>query len=380
MENNQRLSTVFSLVMLVATATLGWMSFNNRDIPRVADIRISAQVPPDEQNVVARLWEDPLQAVQTELSKRSQNKLDAFQTIAAKHDLPSMASAVFEKASTRKICFLVVPIPDTPFPGDMEVRLRLRYAVQMALAEENYAPDNRNYLGYFMVKTESSSSGPLAVNSGAFIPYEWFLPRRISSGPEKDPAVLVLWLPESLLSRDPLGILGHLRHSLCVSKEVSLPEDKFLGFSVIGPRSSDTLKKMISAGMVEGKKEAKDRRAALGYLRNKLAIFSPQSTTPDALLELKPEPFWPNARKDFARMLEMTFTGKSDGFNTPGVPHYFYNFIAPDDQLTDLLAVELRLRGIRIDKDNDFSDKILLLTEADTAYGRSLPIAMKASL
>src|SRR6266850_7865117 len=126
MNNDQRVSTLFSLVMILATAALGWISLKSPGLSRVVDTRSLAQVPADEQDIVARLWEDPLQAVQVEVTKPNRGK-------SPKHSVEAMVSAVGEKAAeTTKVCLFVVPIPETPFPDDVETRLRLRYSVQMA--------------------------------------------------------------------------------------------------------------------------------------------------------------------------------------------------------------------------------------------------------
>src|ERR1043166_986079 len=135
MNNEQTLSKIFSVVLLVATAALGWISMKGPDVSRVADTRISAQVPSDEQDVIARLWEDPLQAVQAELSKTERTKAPNTNQAdpSSRHTDDAMKKAVREKAGTNDVCLLVIPVPDTPFPDDLETRLRLRYSVQMAL-------------------------------------------------------------------------------------------------------------------------------------------------------------------------------------------------------------------------------------------------------
>src|SRR5689334_7318384 len=68
MNDEQGLSRVFSLVLLVATAMLGWISFkDSRELPGILGDRNTVTVPALEQSVTARLWEDPLQAVQAEV-------------------------------------------------------------------------------------------------------------------------------------------------------------------------------------------------------------------------------------------------------------------------------------------------------------------------
>ena len=365
MNNDQGLSKIFSVLLLVAAATLGWMGLKDVGILGLGDRRVSAQVPADEQDVIARLWEDPLQAIQADLSQHDGGKgshLDSGAS-SSKHTVEAMAAAVSRKVGSKTLCLLIVPIPDTPFPDDLETRLRLRYSVQMALASKNFAPDNRNALGYFKLSSSPDTSPP---ESEMYVPYEWFNPRSKSA----TNVVLVLWLPESRLSRAPLDLLKRLQDLLIPSARPPLLESYPYVF-IIGPRSSDTLKKMVPA-------EGTTRNEAHDTLKDRLSIFSPQATTPDPLIGLAPQATWAGARDDFARKLHRNLTGLTNGFGAPNSWRYFHNFIAPDDQLTDLLAAELALRGVNLHTNS--ADKILILTEADTQYGRSLPLALQASL
>lgn len=367
MNNDQKLSTVFSLVMVLATVTLGWISFSDRIGPRVADSRTWSHVPTAEQDVVARLWEDPLQAVQTELSGH-QKKTDAVfapeksERPDDAHATSALAAKIEEMAAQKKVTLLIIPIPDTPFPDDLEVRLRLRYAVQLALAEEEYTPEKRNHIGYFKFP---------ARNRVAYIPYESFEARAASVSGHHYPTTFVLWLPESLLADDPLRTLSTLCRSLCPEP---LATDKLTGLFVIGPRASDTLKQMISSA----EKSPEDFTPTvnpLAPLRGKLAIFSPQATTPDPILNLAHKNKWEDAREDFSDKLYKKL--EPDDRRTEKSWRYFYNFVATDDQLTDVLAVELALRGLDLRTEND---KILVMAETDTSYGRSLPAALETSL
>lgn len=361
MNNDQGIPKIFSVLLLVAAATLGWFGLKGPGVPRVADNRTSAQVPADEQDVIARLWEDPLQAMQAELSKKARDKPSNTNQANApsKHTIEAMQKAVIDKAGTNHLCLLVVPIPDTPFPDDFETRLRMRYSVQMALAAENFAPNNRKALGYFELPSPTNTDSS---ESKMYVPYEWFIPRSKAAAN----VVLVLWLPEGRLSSAPLDLLHQLQTNL-----QPVQSNEYPYVFVIGPRSSDTLKKMVPAqGETNTEKYS---------LMNKLSIFSPQATTPDPLIELAPQKTWAKARDDFASKLHETLIGYTNGFGTTDSWRYFHNFIAPDDQLTDLLVAELALREV-VKLGVNSEDKILILAEADTQYGRSLPLAIQASL
>jgi hypothetical protein len=370
MNGDQRISTIISLVLMVATAALGWFTLTDSLFsPRIADDRSAASVPFGEQDVVARLWEDPLQAVQAEVIKQGG-------TVDARHRVSALAAAIQETASSgKKIGILTVPIPGTPFPDDTEVRLRLRYSVQIALAQGGFAPDDRNHLGYFRIAwpgpegvhvrsaNREDRLTPLPFAAGfsnhVSVPYEWFGLRQ-SDSPDAGLKLLVLWLPEGLLGAEPLCRLAYLREQLAPPASLN---GRLSGFFVLGPRSSDTLKSVAEMNL------AFTNHVCAGLLREKLRIYSPQATAPDFLIGLSPSNRWDDARGDLAN--------KFSRLGLPSVPgwSYFRNVIAPDDQLTDLLVKELAL------KDVDFrKHRILILAEADTSYGRALPLAFEASI
>jgi len=353
---------------MIATAALGWRTFTDRGSQPIADGRNYSQEVAASQNVVARLWEDPLQAVQVEIARKGASASTDVQLPGSSHSAAAMRIAVNDTVKAgNKVCLLVVPIPATPFPNDLEVRHRLRYSIQMALAHENYAPDNRDYLGYFSFYPDRTVKHASGESNPTYIPYEWFTSRSAAAKLN----VLVLWLPESLLGRrdvSPLTILAEMRNDL-----YPMDDGNLVGLFVVGPRSSDTLTNMIPGK--GGDIDSCDRE----LLRNKLTIFSAESTAPDGLIGLETREKWSEARQDFAVKLYDTFKEKDLRPSAPGTLEwkYFYNFIATDDQLTDLLVVELGLRGFNFKENND---KILVLAEADTSYGRFLPVALQASI
>src|SRR5690606_14897849 len=113
---------------------------------KLMESRTGSPVPPGEQDVVARLWEDPLQAVHPENSRHRISATDP------NHSIASVAqSALLKTGEDGKFLLLVMLVPGGPFPDDTETRLRTRYALQMAMAERRYAPDDREHLGFFVM-------------------------------------------------------------------------------------------------------------------------------------------------------------------------------------------------------------------------------------
>ncbi|MEJ0089730.1 MAG: hypothetical protein WDM80_08315 [Limisphaerales bacterium] len=278
---------------------------------------------------------------------------------------------------------LVVPIPGTSFPDDGEWRLRQRYSLEMALAQSGYQPDgDGRHLGYVTLDwLEQGRIHPFVFTSDCatptapadtnidysvfntnptgkplLVPYEWF-----ASPETNNPSVLLVWLQTEFLDTEPLCRLAYLRHTLMPA---NLAGTNFAGTFFIGPYTSLGL-----SGIVKDLNDLQtNAHICTDLLSDKLCILSPLATAPDALIELPPTNHWNEARWALDGMLHKKLGGTNWA--------YFKNFIAPDDQLTDLLARELKLRNILEDK----TDRVLVLTEADTSYGRALPLAFKSSL
>lgn len=385
MDENRQLSAVVSLVLMVATIALGWLTFSDRLVsgrpPEEGSVALTSSL--GEEDVVARLWEDPLQAVQAEIQRQTDKT-----AAAAEHGVSGLAGSVVRRASGGEpACLLIVSIPGGPYPDDNEIRLRTRYAVQMALAQADYAPADPEHLGYVTLAwpragsvhggVVGSANGPepgswwcadeavaATTNREVSLPYEWFVPR--SGGTNQTP-LLTLWFPEHLLGDEPLCRLAHLYRSLNAPR--GTPATNALkGMLFVGPRASDTLKSMVEDRPSPGGHEC------FRQLQGRLRIYSPQATAPDALLGLSPRPYWDETRKN----LDLKLRNRLGPDGNTNVWHYFRNFIATDDQLTDLLASELSLRGVRFGSSSN--DRVLLLAEADTSYGRALPMAFRASV
>ena len=361
MNNDQKLATLFSMLMVVSSATLGWFSFSDRALPsRIADTRTGGSGVVSEQDVLARLWEDPIQAVAAEASKHEKDST---------HQMERLQNLIRTNLMEARVGILLVPVPGAPFADDAETRLRLRYCIQMALAEAAFAPEDRDHLGFVVWNRTSTNSVPLhgacpnaRTNSEAGpvnLPYEWFVPRSTNTNLK----ILLLWIPEEVLGSHPLCRLAGLREQLVPS----LTTDRFTGMFLIGPRASDTLKAMLQPSP-----GTSNNHGCNISLRDKFSIFSPESTAPDSFVGLQANRAWPQARTEAEERLKLRLGGTDANWR------YFHNFIAPDDQLTDLLVQELALR--RVVLKGDQPDTVLVLAEADTSYGRALPLAFQASL
>ena len=309
---------------------------------------------PEIQNVVSRLWEDPLEAVN--------NSALYISALANRSGYSSTNLAQNISARAGPLRILLVPVPETPFPTDHEQRLRNRYSIQLALAHEDFVPEDPNHLGFFFwPPTTNPTNGP-----SSFAAYE-FYQRPNSSVPAKADA-LVIWFPQNLLQSKPLDIIQELYTKL-------LPEPtnqmKFNKLFLIGPPSSDSLKSLIS--------DARDKinQGPASFATN-FVILSPRATAADTLIGLTQQTNWQSARNGIEQPLRKYLNRNNDNSE-----RIFYNCIATDDQLTDLLVNELSIRDIKFGDSTpaeNTSNTILILTEADTTYGRSLPLTFKTSI
>jgi hypothetical protein len=383
---------------MLATVALGWFTLSDSiSVPKISPDRSFGRTTPSEEDVTARLWEDPLLAVQTDV-----NRIEESKNPKSKHNLENLRESVRQKLgedAENRVLLMVVPIPGTPFPDDVESRLRIRYSIQMALAWRTFVPDNRDHLGYVNLTWPGANSVhpdtpttpmkfpernysefikeptelELSGQKTVAVPYEWFIfpdtPNRrdrlkLRNGTVE---VVIIWLPEELLGDEPLCRLAYLKAKL--TPDNLPPQSKrFSGPFVVGPRSSDSLMTMAKISV-----RARSEHTCCGLLKDNLRIFSPEATIPDVLIGLNETSAWSAAREEMNGKLAEQISGS---YNSKW--RYFDNFIAPDDQLTDLLVQELARRRINFSENSD--DVVLLLAEADTSYGQSLPRAFQASI
>ena len=126
-----------------------------------------------EQNIDARLWQDPLEAVQSlpddaadDDFQRQLHHIDLL-----REDLLSSVQAA-EKSREEPPLVLCVMENGGPYPEQAEHRLRDRIAVSNALARAGFAPEDEEHIGCFTIpwpnpksRTESTVENPAPVSS-----------------------------------------------------------------------------------------------------------------------------------------------------------------------------------------------------------------------
>jgi hypothetical protein len=328
-----------------------------------------------QQDVEARLWQDPLSAIEKEIL--AQSKADKKSPEGGADDIhkpevlykkiKAALTAPNDKNEKNNVTILAVNVFGGSFDASAEWRRRARFAVLSALEFQGYSPKNADALGYY-ITTLTNDKGVRPVELA--VPYEWF--SRSKKNSERS-NVLVLWLNEDkLLSpyenlRSVLGELGH---------------DPNLNVKIVGPAGSGTLLKLIA--------EAARDKAVLKQDRNEgggtLDVFSPTATISNcdlyALAATGARDVTETQWKCFMWPAEIDMKALS------GLP--IVRTIATDDVLSAALLWELWHRGINRSRswpnkgEAQLSDKsmaaasvkcddgLVLLREWDTQYAESL--------
>lgn len=320
-ENAQKLNAVVAALLIVASVLgLAVLGRSRSGSPRPPQTASDSRAADGIQTIPNRLWQDPF---------------EAFEKISSTNKPVGLAERCSRQA--RFTTVLAVFLEGSPYPEDKEVRRRLRYAVEVALLTSDFAPEDRKHIGVEQMKFTGAD-----LNGEQKVAFEWFARTKGSQD------VLVLWLPEEDFARGPLTRIKNLWTTLGLSPSRS-------ELVVLGPRSSDTLRSM-----------AREWSSDLVPLyAQSIRIVSPHATAPDS--ELFPE-FTNSVRRV---QLQEKFSGYADLIR-------FDSWIASDWQLCQRIAEELQLRGIG--RKSDASDVVVLISEADTFYGRSLPATMESAL
>lgn len=271
--------------------------------------------------VAARLWEDPLRAVQRHVNEVRSNGGDAHHRAAD--------GRVLDPSDSPDLLVLPVAIPGGSSLNQHETRLRSRYAVLAALDFAGYRPARRSTLSFLhfgawppaVESDRDTAPGPELV-----VPYEKFEPDPLQPRRRRSKVVLVLWIREDALHDNPYARLEELVAAFVGPERVSRSTVRYLG-----PTSSDGLERMVGLVSEEG----------LPCRIRDLRAFSSWAT---------------------ADLASMGFT-EAD-LHRAGIKAT----IASDVDVIRALLAELELRDI-----DPTEDKVALISEWDTSYGRTLP-------
>ena len=312
------------------------------------------------QDVDARLWQDPFAAVDnagketpTILIEASRNgKTPRMDANASTHTSSQIYNGE-NVAAGDEITVLAVTLPGGPYQEAAEQRMRWRYAVLSALANQGATPHDEQHIGYF----QPEKSGMVLPEKVAF---EWW------SLPDEKPKVLLLWADESSLFGQPAAKLQEL---LCqASHQKNLPAGINFNYAVIGPNSSTLLWDMLKETVADKKNDAvspcAERSGANGAQGKQKTInghdiiyYSAGATASDKRL------LQGSNIKECATV--------SECLGNRGIT--LYRTSATDKAMMAIVAEELLVRNVKK------SDQIVILSEWDTFYGRAMPKSFKTT-
>jgi hypothetical protein len=310
-----------------------------------------------EQDVDARLWQDPLVVAQ-----KKKAELDAE---ALKRQVPLGRTQVHETDALKKlvdlsvrasapngrILILAVMLDSGPYIEQAESRLRARQAVLEGLSESGFVPKDSEHIGFINWIQNTGQ------DNETLIPWEECKvvddPARVY--PRDTQGAFVLWLPSASFAPHPLESFAAL-----ISQLVDEIHDH-VDVKLIGPANSTGLRNMI--------KERELLPGPVGAARydnlDGLDIISPRATVPDRALL--------GEEGDVPQIIQGYVAHPKRG----GIR--FRRTITTDALVLRKLIEELKLRGIDFaSEDEKKRDKVVVLTEWDSPYGRSLAMTFAA--
>jgi len=335
-----------------------------------------------EQLVRARLWEDPVAAVERAIREKGPTTTasNTSQALSLSERLGPLRHAILERVKGgQRLTVLLATTSGGPYVESTETRLRDRYAIGTALGVACYAPEDEGHLSFFDWEPQRPIRG---------IPYEWYrlrMTRICGATGSRDESVLVVWLPDEALSRGFFATLTSISQGL-VCQETGKSECLFaddtrrlvrlnpslqraVTFKIIGPHDSSAYRALLDeAGKLYG--EPHQGIAVWPNADGSIELYSPWATAMKGLL---------------AYGLKAESSKGAACATYEDCEHEFYRRLADanvrlvydvgsDDQRFEALIAELERRQVRLGW-----DAVILIGEWDSFYGRTLPIEFRAA-
>ncbi|MDD5266572.1 MAG: hypothetical protein PHO08_05510 [Methylococcales bacterium] len=318
------------------------------------------------QDVDARLWQDPFAAVdgaseeaQTEIlvigvnQDRKTLELEARPSAKSPSHEPDQIYKGNKPVARDDITVIAVTLSGGSYQEEVEDRMRRRYAVLSALANQGATPRDEQHIGYFHPMPDMGLQKRVA--------FEWW-----SWAESNNKKVLLLWVDESSLLGCPAAKIKDLLLQT-IPKNAQTKEIAF-HYTVIGPNTSTLLRDMLkdveaarhktNVAECPERPSAKATKPELGEINAKpIVYYSAGATASDYRL-----------LKDVLGHAEAGDT-ISAYLSEQGIT--LYRTTANDLDMMDIVVNELLLRQV------EKTDHVVILSEWDTYYGRTMPNAFK---
>lgn len=368
-------------ILLTAFGTFLWKSIPlESSRPPTSD----GQWHPSEQHheVPARLWQDPFKAV-----FEHTGSLNSREPEESTHheDIPDCnLNELNNSIKQKNIRIMAVMLTAGPDAELNERRRQRRYAVVSGLGTAGLVPKYTTSL-HFCYLEKAGRMNPITKQPHIYkyiVPYEWYLPDPAGTAAESPYAVLLLWLNETIFASDPMDRFANIAKQIagCIDAWQDYncrTSNTGVGtrFIVLGPARSDTLGKLALRASREISWTCSYKEYVIKKFFNiaieGLHILSPIATAPRSQLtaDKKQQENLTQLEKDFAPKNCLTESNP----RKPCVS--FQRTISTDDRLAQILAREL----VNMRPEGNKENRIALISEWDTPYGRSLPKVVKKS-
>jgi len=306
-------------------------------------------------------------------------------------------------AKDKKVTVLGVMVPSEFYFQDIEYRQRVRYATLSGLGVKGFEPEDSNHIR--LIKN--------IYNWPEFVPYEIFK----SNKKGENKKILVFWLLDSYFNDLKNGKKVPLRRLLewvnefnpkanakvkssCVDEinpttsskdkekddraeyikkyRCEFEKTKDWSFKLIGPSTSGLLGAMVTEAMEIKKKQKNEGNSIFKRSGHPIEIFNVRATIDEDLILKQVEGTEKKNERDTVYELFQKKFIKPE--NDDEFPFVFIRTIPTDGELAKLIIKELGKRSIGNAKNGKNScpggDRVALISEWDTAYGRSFQKTM----
>ena len=330
-----------------------------------------------EQLVRARLWEDPVAAVDRAIREQGAAKTTSRGSSLAKRLSPLRHAIAQRVHRGEQLTVLLITTTGGGYVESTESRLRDRYAVGTALGAACYAPEDEGHLSFVHWEPGSTVQG---------LPYEWYRLRKTrvcgAAGSRAD-SILIVWLPDEAVTAGFFATLTSLSQGL-VCREDSNNECLLNGakpslvrldptlqqaasFKIVGPRSSSAYRALLDeAGALTG-----NAQQGVGIWPNAdgwIELYSPWASAMKGLLAYGLKSESGSSCTSYEECEHRFYRRLSDA-----KVRVLYDVGSDEIRFQSLIA-ELERRQVRLGW-----DAVILIGEWDSFYGRTLPIEFRAA-
>jgi|CXWL01.1.fsa_nt_gi hypothetical protein len=238
-DNNQDSKNGLISILLLIMLVTGTAINNPLTSSRPYDSQNSKLISPEAHQVDARLWQDPIVAVDRHTNHLKNSGKDPEKIAYSFKDFLAKEKSDNKENIYTDLRVIAISVFGSSYSELVEFRQRYRYAVISALGSSDYFPQDNEHLQFFLHNTH------LANNCEVYVPYEWF-ERDINSNSGKKERVLILWLNEEKIISTQYGSFV----STLFDQFREVPSQNF-SFTLIGPTNTSKFVELMKSTEID---------------------------------------------------------------------------------------------------------------------------------